>query len=114
MTKELPYLVSRVVASIARDAPRDDARDASRDTRCGNGFSMKRWEFLCILLVGILGGCGTVGPPIPPEDTAIAVKLQKAKEKEKEKAAKAERKPEEVAPVQDEVPLPSTRPIGTR
>jgi len=75
---------------------------------------MKRWEFLCILLVGIIGGCGTVGPPIPPEDTAIAVKLQKAKEKEKEKAAKAERKPEEVAPVQDEVPLPSTRPIGTR
>jgi hypothetical protein len=71
---------------------------------------MKRWQFFCILLVGMGGGCGTVGPPIPPEDTAIAVKLQKAKEK----AAKAERKPEEVAPVQDEVPLPSTRPIGTR
>jgi predicted small lipoprotein YifL len=75
---------------------------------------MKRWLFLCILLAGMVGGCGTVGPPIPPEDTAIAVKLQKAKEKEKEKAAKAERKPEEVAPMQDEVPLPSTRPIGTR
>ena len=78
--------------------------------------NMKRWELFCILLMGIVGGCGTVGPPIPPEDTAIAAKLQKAKEKEKEKekAAKAERKPEEVAPVQDEVPLPSTRPIGTR
>jgi hypothetical protein len=72
--------------------------------------TMKRWQFLCILLAGMVGGCGTVGPPIPPEDTAIAVKLRKAKEK----AAKGERKPEEVAPVQDEVPLPSTRPIGTR
>ncbi len=75
---------------------------------------MKLVEFLCILLVGVVGGCGTVGPPIPPEDTAIAVKLQKAKEKEKEKAAKVERKPEEAAPVQDEVPLPPSRPIGTR
>jgi len=62
------------------------------------------------LLVGMVGGCGTVGPPIPPEHTAIAVKLQKAKEK----AAKVEQKPEEEAPVQEEVPLPPSRPIGTR
>lgn len=75
---------------------------------------MKLRKVFGIVMVGIMAGCGTVGPPIPPEDSAIAVKLQKAKEKEKEKAAKAERKPEEVAPVQDEVPLPSTRPIGTR
>lgn len=75
---------------------------------------MKLWKVFGIVMIGIVWGCGTVGPPVPPEDTAIAVKLQKAKEKEKEKAAKAERKPEEVPPVQDEVPLPSTRPIGTR
>lgn len=75
---------------------------------------MKRWQFLCILLVGIIGGCGTVSPPIPPEDTAITVKLQQAKEKEKEKAAKAKGKLEEEAPVQEEVLLPPSRPIGTR
>lgn len=75
---------------------------------------MKRWELFCILLVGIIGGCGTVGPPIPPEDTAVAVKLQRAKEKEKEKAAKAKAKLEEEAQAQDEVPLPPSRPIGTR
>ena len=75
---------------------------------------MKHRSLLCLVMVGIVGGCGTVTPPIPPEDTAVAVKLQQAKEKEKERAAKAAQKLEEEVPEQEEVPLPPSRPIGTR
>ena len=59
-----------------------------------------------------LSGCGMIGPPIAPEDTGIAAKLQKAKAKEK--AAKEERKPAEETATQEDVPLPPSRPIGTR
>lgn len=78
----------------------------------------KFWVIFTVVLMGIgsVGGCGTVGPPIAPEDTGIAAKLQKAKEKEKEKekAAKVEREPAEETATQEDVPLPPSRPIGTR
>jgi len=78
-------------------------------------------KVMTLTLVGLLSawglsGCGKVGPPIAPEDTGIAAKLQKAKEKEKEKekAAKVEREPAEETATQEDVPLPPSRPIGTR
>ncbi len=62
------------------------------------------------LLLGLSGvlGCGTIGPPIPPEEVGLAAKIIEQKEKER-KAKGAEAKPEE----EDEVVLPPVRPIGT-
>ncbi|MBM4124541.1 MAG: hypothetical protein FJ246_06265 [Nitrospira sp.] len=62
------------------------------------------------VLVGLfagLSGCGTVGPPIAPEDIGLAAKLLK----DKEKAGKAGRKPGEEKPA-NEVVLPPVRPVG--
>lgn len=65
---------------------------------------------LVALLMGLAGlsACGTIGPPMPPEDIGLAAKLIE----EKEKARKTERKPGEEKPA-DEVALPPVRPIGT-
>ena len=87
-----------------------------------------------------LGGCGNVGPPVPPEYVGVGAKLQKEKEKERlkeeqrRKALEQEQgkppepvvpaedtgtKPEEVEetpseePPEDDVTLPPLRPIGT-
>lgn len=65
------------------------------------------------LIVGILaGGCGSIGPPMAPEDIGLAARLRA----EQEKAAKAEPKPkaegeEEEIPDEELAPL---YPIGTR
>ena len=48
--------------------------------------------------VGLIGtlftGCGTVGPPVPPEFVGIGAKVQKERDKEKEQAKEEERRKE--------------------
>jgi len=70
-----------------------------------------------IVLMGaaVLSGCGTIGPPVAPEDIGVTQKLLKEKEKEraakaKEQAGEAPRAPE----AGEEVVLPPVRPVGTR
>ncbi|MBI4401178.1 MAG: hypothetical protein HY581_06065 [Nitrospirae bacterium] len=89
-----------------------------------------------LALVGIVAGCGTIGPPVPPEDIGIAAAVLKQQEREakgkelQEKAVKeaqekalqeqageagaAERKAQEGAADEDDVILKDLRPIGTR
>lgn len=58
---------------------------------------MKSLPFLVLAgaLVGILfAGCGTVGPPVPPEFVGIGAKVQKEKEKERERAKEEQRRKE--------------------
>lgn len=80
---------------------------------------------LVILLLGAMTGCGTVGAPIAPEDLPVAQKLLKEKEREakdkqkaiqgrKEEPTRGEEKPGEEAVVQEDITLPSLRPVGTR
>ncbi|TKB79743.1 MAG: hypothetical protein E8D45_03345 [Nitrospira sp.] len=78
---------------------------------------------ILLLVVGI-GGCGNVGPPIPPENVGIRAKVLRAQEQEKKAAqAQTEKPTEAVPPVappvpegasQDEIQLPPYRPVGTR
>jgi hypothetical protein len=67
------------------------------------------------LIVGVLtAGCGTIGPPMAPEDIGLAARIRADQEKE-EKAANAQSKPkveeEEATPEGELAPL---YPIGTR
>lgn len=108
---------------------------------------MKSFPFLA-LAVGLIGtlitGCGTVGPPVPPEFVGIGAKVQREKDKEKERAKEearrkelekqqaplqepaaqpqaaegkgeptAESESEEAMKEEEDVVLPSLRPIGT-
>lgn len=96
---------------------------------------MKVWRVIAqvLALMGMVAGCGTIGPPVPPEDIGIAgavLKQQEREAKEKEKAVKeaqekalqeqageageAERKAREGAAVEDDVILKDLLPIGTR
>lgn len=99
---------------------------------------MVRGAATLALLAGIVAGCGTVGPPVPPEFVGIGAKLQKEKEKAKEeekrkelerqqdatKAPAPERaagapengeteEPKDEASEEEDVTLPPLRPIGT-
>ena len=106
---------------------------------------MKSLPFLVLAgaLVGMLfTGCGTVGPPVPPEFVGIGAKVQREKEKERareeqrrkelekqealpqepavQSEAAAEKgeptaEPESEEPIKEEedVVLPPLRPIGT-
>lgn len=75
---------------------------------------MSRWV-LGLFVAAALAGCGTIGPPIAPEDIGVAARLQKEKEREaKEKAAKEAPKLEGEVAAPEEVVLPPIRPIGTR
>ena len=80
---------------------------------------------LVMLLLGMMAGCGTVGMPIPPEDLPVAQKLLKEEDREakdkqkaiqgrKEEPTRSEEKPGEEAVVQEDITLPSLRPVGTR
>ncbi|TAJ10562.1 MAG: hypothetical protein EPO61_01765 [Nitrospirae bacterium] len=44
---------------------------------------MRRAFLIGALWLAILSGCGTVGPPIPPEDIGVAAKLEKEKARAK-------------------------------
>ncbi len=80
---------------------------------------------LVLIGMGVMTGCGTVGAPIAPEDLPVTQKLLKEREREAKEKAKAiqkqkeeptrgEEKPGEEAVVQEEITLPSLRPVGTR
>lgn len=68
---------------------------------------------ITLLSIGILsGGCGAVGPPIPPEEVGIEAKAIKQRENalKEGKPASVESEPTE----EEKVQLPSFYPIGTR
>lgn len=73
---------------------------------------MKMFVFFGMLLAvgGMIVGCGTIGPPIPPEEVGLAAKMIE----QKEKARLAEGKPPKPAGAEeeDEVILPPVRPTG--
>ena len=72
---------------------------------------IKSFWIVGVLLTGVVTGCGTVGPPMAPEDIGLAARLRA----EEEKAAKAVPKPEEeVIGEVDESELAPLYPIGTR
>ncbi|OGW50004.1 MAG: hypothetical protein A2V62_13240 [Nitrospirae bacterium RBG_19FT_COMBO_58_9] len=72
-------------------------------------------------VTGLLVGCGTVGPPVPPENVGLnptierQKKLEMLEEKQREGAAdeSAELPPDPMLQGQD-VNLPPLRPVGTR
>jgi hypothetical protein len=74
------------------------------------------------VIMGLLVGCGVVGPPVPPESVGVnptierQKKLEALEEKQREAAAAAESvepPPEPMLQGQD-VNLPPLRPVGTR
>jgi hypothetical protein len=65
-----------------------------------------------LVLVGC-GGCGAIGPPIPPEDVGIAAKLLREEKRAAEEDRKRKTQEPEKIP-EDEVTLPPLRPIGER
>ena len=72
--------------------------------------------------VGLLVACGTVGPPVPPENVGVnsTIQLQKKREvldlKQREAAAEAESGEPSQDPLLQgqDVNLPPLRPVGTR
>lgn len=77
------------------------------------------------MLAGTVAGCGSVGPPIPPENVGVDLTIKEQKKKEKlellrqRKAAAGEELPD--LPVDQllllegqDVDLPPLRPVGTR
>jgi hypothetical protein len=72
---------------------------------------VKSFWMVGALLTGVIAGCGTIGPPMAPEDIGLAARLRA----EEEKASKAVVKPEEeVVGEVDETELAPLYPIGTR
>jgi hypothetical protein len=74
------------------------------------------------VIMGLLVGCGVVGPPVPPESVGVnptierQKKLEAIEEKQREATAAAESvepPPEPMLQGQD-VNLPPLRPVGTR
>jgi len=74
------------------------------------------------VITGLLVGCGTVGPPVPPEYVGVnptierQKKLEALEEKQREAAAAAESAEPEPDPMLQgqDVNLPPLRPVGTR
>ncbi len=68
-----------------------------------------------MLIAGLLGSCGVVGAPIPPENIGVAVTIERQKrdalEPKQREAEVAESNP---ALQGQDVNLPPLRPVGTR
>ncbi|MER3422010.1 MAG: hypothetical protein C4293_01025 [Nitrospiraceae bacterium] len=79
---------------------------------------MKGWIILSLALLSLVG-CGTVGPPVAPEDIGVEAKLRREKlekERREKEAPQAEKVPEEKAEEGvslEQVPSPSVRPGGS-
>lgn len=72
---------------------------------------LKSFWIAGVFLTGLVTGCGTIGPPMAPEDIGLAARLRA----EEEKAAKAVVKPEKEIPEEsEETELPPVYPIGAR
>lgn len=74
-----------------------------------------------VLLVGLLTGCGVVGPPIPPEDVGVAATIARQKkalnsqgEQKSKVEAPAPVEGPSLGPVGQDEELPPLRPVGTR
>ncbi len=74
------------------------------------------------VITGVLAGCGTVGPPVPPENVGVNSIIQQQKKQEALEveqgdaaaaAESAELLPDPALQGQD-VNLPPLRPVGTR
>ena len=74
------------------------------------------------MIAGVLVGCGTVGPPVPPESVGVnptiaqQKKIEASGEKQREAAVEAESAEPPLAPMLQgqDVNLPPLRPVGTR
>lgn len=72
--------------------------------------------------MGLLMGCGVVGPPIPPEDVGVARMIAQQKKQHESEGAGQKQKIEEqetgegapLVPVGQDQELPPLRPVGTR
>ena len=66
------------------------------------------------LLVSV--SCGTIGPPIPPEDVGVAplIERQKTQDALDAKQREAVEAQPAVEPQGQDVNLPPSRPVGTR
>jgi len=83
-----------------------------------------RWLNATSIVVGVMTGllvaCGTVGPPVPPENVGVnaTIQLQKNREllelKQREAAAESAELPQDPILQGQDVNLPPLRPVGTR
>ena len=84
-----------------------------------------RWPGILTLWVVVGGGivaCGTVGPPIPPENVGVAPLIEQQKKRHAKQAGQEPRViegakgevPEVGAPLGQDEELPPLRPVGTR
>jgi hypothetical protein len=70
--------------------------------------------------MGLLMACGTVGPPVPPENVGVnsTIQLQKKREllelKQREAAAESGELTQDPLLQGQDVNLPPLRPVGTR
>ena len=80
------------------------------------GYSLQHSLFALMVFLFCLGnqGCGSVGPPIAPEEVGIKATVLEQQSKRAGSPQDSEDE-QEVAPIKDEEPvLPPLRPIGTR
>ncbi|HEV2173255.1 MAG TPA: hypothetical protein VGR71_06800 [Nitrospira sp.] len=74
-----------------------------------------KWVWLACA-AGLVVSCGTIGPPIPPEDVGVGpiIERQKAQEALDAKQREAADAQAVVDPLGQDVNLPPLRPVGTR
>lgn len=79
------------------------------------GSSFQHSLLTMIVLLFCLGyqGCGSVGPPVPPEEVGIRATVLEQQSQRVDPTQNAEKEPE-LVPLEGEPPLPPLRPIGTR
>jgi len=79
---------------------------------------MKRW--IVALAAALSVSCGTVGPPVPPENVGVAVTIEQQKKRDaieaqqREAAVPVEGADSDPAMQGQDVNLPPFRPVGTR
>ena len=74
------------------------------------------------LLAVLIAGCGTIGPPIAPEDVGVAPLIERQKKLQAQPTeagqapldSKQTEGPESSEPVGQDQELPSLRPVGGR
>lgn len=84
-----------------------------------------RWpsatSIVAVLVMGLVVACGTVGPPVPPENVGVNLTIKEQKRMEKLELLKQRRAKFPDMPVDQllllegpDVELPPLRPVGTR
>ena len=80
-------------------------------------YSLQHSLFAMTIVLFCLGnqGCGSVGPPIAPEEVGIKATVMEQQSKKVDSPPQDSEDEQEVVPLEDEEPvLPPLRPIGTR